>query len=139
MSFTTDVNPFTAGLPLPLALPLPLGQIELDDTVRPEIVGRAAAADTPISEGGRQDGSPSLGTPMEESFLPTKKFVSTPYPEKKGWLEDDEEEDEEADSQKGAKYVASDEDSEGEEEDDYFESEKQSIEQATEALTLNTL
>ena len=119
-------------------MPLPLGQIEFDDTVRPEIAGRAAAADTPVSEVVSTNQVPILGTPLEVPYLPTKKFVSTPYPEKKNWLEDDEDEEEEVDSQKGAKYVASDEDSEGEEEDDYFESEKQRLEMSTEALSLKS-
>ena len=137
MSLMAKPDSFPVSLPMPL--PLPLGQLDLDDTVRPQVVGRAAAADTPASELTSPVYAPTLGTSAEVAYLPTRKFVSTPYPEKKGWLEEDEDdEEEEVDSQKGVKYVASDEDSQGEEEDDYFDSEKQNIAQQAESISLNS-
>lgn len=104
-------------LPLPLPLPKPLA--ELDDVVRPDIIGHASAADTPASEALSPGLTPA--TPGSLAYKPTKKFVSTPYPEKKGWLGDSD--GDEVDSTEGNKYIASDEESASNEEDDYFESE----------------
>ncbi|BGP01051.1 hypothetical protein RTBOTA2_004457 [Rhodotorula toruloides] len=74
---------------------------ELDDTIRPEVIGKSSHAQTPSTDvlspttvrRIEKDGAQVV----ETDFKPTRSFVPTPFPSaRKDWLdEDDEDEDDE--------------------------------------------
>lgn len=83
------------ALPTPPLSEIPVSLDELDDTIPTTIIGESSAAVTP-------------GTPAEDAevfripFKPTRSFVSTPFPEKRSFIddEDEDEDDEEGDDEK---------------------------------------
>ena len=79
-------------LPNPLAK-LPVELDRLDDTVPKEVIGMSSAAVTPDT--------PSDGTVLvEESYKPTKsRKVGTPFPEKRSFIEDEDEDEEGSDTE----------------------------------------
>lgn len=101
-------------LPLPVALPPPgesldahLAQLQLDDTIREEVIGESSAAVTPLplDEDGKpislakqqQSARPTL---VERAFRSTKTHVATPLPDlKKRYFDSDEDEDEDEDEE----------------------------------------
>ncbi|GAA5825006.1 hypothetical protein JCM11251_006060 [Rhodosporidiobolus azoricus] len=91
-----DVLPMLNDLKLE-ALPS-AGLEELDDTVRPQVVGESSAAVTPstelLSPGKQEDGQVVV---VAEPFKSTKKIVRTPFPMKRteSWLSDEDEDEDE--------------------------------------------
>ncbi|GAA6055869.1 hypothetical protein JCM3770_001531 [Rhodotorula araucariae] len=94
-----DVLPMLSDLSLKGALPAAgLALDDLDDTVRPAVIGESSHAQTPASEaaspvharGRPQEGAMEV---VEGAFKPTRSFVPTPFPEKRPhWLSDEEDE-----------------------------------------------
>ncbi|BGP41263.1 hypothetical protein JCM10450v2_005305 [Rhodotorula kratochvilovae] len=93
-----DVLPMLSDLSLKGALPTAgLALDELDDTVRPAVIGESSHAQTPASEAASpvlaRNGAGRAKEVVEGEFKPTRSFVPTPFPEKRPhWLSDEEDE-----------------------------------------------
>ncbi|GAA5915985.1 hypothetical protein JCM6882_003487 [Rhodosporidiobolus microsporus] len=73
---------------------------ELDDTVRPQVVGESSAAVTPSKEALSPGKSETV---VVKPFKSTKVFVPTPFPTKRAdWLSDEDDEDEDEDDESAA-------------------------------------
>ncbi|BGP33316.1 hypothetical protein JCM10296v2_005114 [Rhodotorula toruloides] len=79
---------------------------ELDDTIRPEVIGKSSHAQTPSTDvlspttvrRIEKDGAQVV----ETDFKPTRSFVPTPFPSaRKDWLDEDDEDEDDADDAKG--------------------------------------
>lgn len=110
---------------VPVDVQRALAHLDLDDTIREEVIGESSAAVTPLPlddngqpiqfkrrgapgsvtpGGGSASGSSSPGAGIvvvERPFRPTKTFVSTPFPEKKAFLSDEDEDEDEDDADEG--------------------------------------
>ena len=90
-----DVLPLLADLSLAGALPSP-SLAELDDDVRPTVIGESSHAQTPASEASSPvvARAPGGGVKqlVESEFRPTRDFVSTPFPGKRpDWIDEEDE------------------------------------------------
>lgn len=67
---------------------------------------------TPVSEAGTPGEVGGVKTVVERSFKPTKTLVSTPYPEKKAYLSEDDEDEDEDEEREHEQEESSDEEDE---------------------------
>ncbi|GAA6015828.1 hypothetical protein JCM10207_008810 [Rhodosporidiobolus poonsookiae] len=66
---------------------------ELDDTVRPKVIGESSHAVTPVSDSASSTAGGARV--VEKPYKSTKAFVPTPFPQRrKDWLDDEDEDDE---------------------------------------------
>ncbi|GAA5855188.1 hypothetical protein JCM9279_007583 [Rhodotorula babjevae] len=89
-----DVLPLLADLSLAGALPSP-SLAELDDDVRPTVIGESSHAQTPASEASSPVVARAPGgvkQVVETEFRPTRELVSTPFPSKMpDWIDEEDE------------------------------------------------
>ncbi|GAA5967420.1 hypothetical protein JCM3765_001870 [Sporobolomyces pararoseus] len=91
-----DLFPKLDDLKLP-SLPVPPLE-ELDDTVRPDVIGVGSEASTPFAS------SPTSTVAVEEApFRPTKTYASTPFPKgrRQSFFDESDEEDNEGEEESG--------------------------------------
>ncbi|GAA5907532.1 hypothetical protein JCM8208_001407 [Rhodotorula glutinis] len=90
-----DNLPLLADLSLAGALPSP-SLAELDDDVRPTVIGESSHAQTPASEASspvvaRAPGAGGVKQLVESEFRSTRDWVSTPFPGKPDWIDEEDE------------------------------------------------
>ncbi|GAA5944476.1 hypothetical protein JCM3775_005870 [Rhodotorula graminis] len=91
-----DVLPLLADLSLAGALPSP-SLAELDDDVRPTVIGESSHAQTPASEASspvvaRAPGAGVVKQLVETEFRPTRDKVHTPFPGRlPNWIDEEDE------------------------------------------------